>query len=364
MKTFKEFVLSHSRNKKDKIPASILIPDYDDLKKGFIEKEKKKRHHRSKHHIEEEVTGSVHNPQDTKPLEKELHKRYNDFTPEEKKNIMNYSRNSFHINGHLLAAHHMNVSPESNPHFKKINRKYNIQTMDNLLTRKHLGRKMTVFSGAGFDPREQMSKSGHIHLPAYTSTSISPKAAFSFAKENKRAGEDKHMLRVELQHHDKGAYIGTPSGYIHEREFVLPRNTTLRIHKSERSKEDPSLWIHHAVVDHNVDHNKIEKDPNVIHGLNINFHKAFHSEASNSKISKALVDHHKKLVSNPNLDSKSLHDISDKSPSPEIHKMIINHPNVKSYTISKIAKKYDAIPFLKKDIHQHINNKLLQSSKI
>lgn len=37
MKTFKEFVLSHSRNKKDKIPASILIPDYDDLKKGFIE---------------------------------------------------------------------------------------------------------------------------------------------------------------------------------------------------------------------------------------------------------------------------------------------------------------------------------------
>ena len=348
MKSFKEFIKSHNSTAQDnkngskdhKIPAVILVPNYDDIKKREIEKEKKKE-------LKESNRESIDKPYDTTELEQHLKNRYNDFTPQERENIQNYSDHSFHLNGHLLASHHLGVQPKQNPTFE---RTYDLGVMDNLLSRKPIGRRTTLFSGIGFDPRTQMSKTGHIHLPSYTSTSISPKASYSFAKEGKDYDEDKHMLRISASPHDTGAYIGTPSGYIHEREFVLPRNTTLRIHKSERSKEDPSLWIHHATIDNNIDPKNIERNPEVIEGLHDNFHSAFKNEPDNSEISTALKKHHLKKL-NPNLSEIDIQNIVSKSDDPEVHRAIANNENAGDSALGDIAKKsYDP------EVHRAIAN--------
>jgi hypothetical protein len=101
---------------------------------------------------------------------------------------------------------------------------------------KPLTHHLNVMSGVRFNPGEASSQhpDGHLHLPAYTSTSIHPKVAHDFSEYR---AEGMHHLNIHLKPGDKGAYVAHHADTSpEEREFILPRKTTLKV--------DPTPDIH------------------------------------------------------------------------------------------------------------------------
>lgn len=104
-----------------------------------------------------------------------------------------------------------------------------------------------VYHGtSSWHPGEESSKhpEGHIHLPGYTSTSLSKRVADNFAGGNahldpKYHKSDSHILEIHLKKGQKGVYIGSHSHHPDEREFLMPRDTKLKIHPK------PTVIEHH-----------------------------------------------------------------------------------------------------------------------
>lgn len=85
-----------------------------------------------------------------------------------------------------------------------------------------------VFHGTNkFNPGEEAKKGGgSITLPSYISTSIAPRIASGFAG---RYG-DGHIIHIHLKKGQRAKYLGTNSAFDHEKEMLLPRNSTIQIH--------------------------------------------------------------------------------------------------------------------------------------
>lgn len=173
--------------------------------------------------------------------------------------IKKYTFDSGPLNKHLFSIHKSGkpLSPRHAPL---------VRDMDSAMSRNKLHKPLTVFSGTHFDPNEEASKnsSRHVHLPAYTSTSLDAPTARVFAVthlpytgRNVRSGEKgvKHVLRIHLPEGHHGFYIGQHSSSGQEHEFIMPRNTRLRIaehpevHHSEGEYEpNIHVWDTHPVA--------------------------------------------------------------------------------------------------------------------
>ncbi len=232
---------------------------------------------RFKQFIEKEKIPSVmiyHGDQNSSIFESEdnLHNELSSstkFTPKQLKEIREFANSSFPVNASLIGHHHVGQTATGNVHG------ISLPTMDSITKRK-VGRKLTIHSGMGFDPRPLVNKDGLLHLPAYTSTSISKESAINFANK-KEAKEKGHVLSLELNKEDKGVYLGD-NAFPHEKEFLLPRNTTIKIHRSE---EHPDGTVtHHGTIQHNVKEEDIERDTKRLEGLSPNFISHISSEGS------------------------------------------------------------------------------------
>lgn len=94
---------------------------------------------------------------------------------------------------------------------------------------------MVVYHGTHrWNPGKESAKhpEGHIHLPAYTSTSIDKHKANAFAAGHTHFKTDAghHILEIHLPKGHKGVYLGSHSIHDDEKEFLLPRGTNLKIH--------------------------------------------------------------------------------------------------------------------------------------
>lgn len=124
--------------------------------------------------------------------------------------------------------------------------------IDKAMRKSSLKHDVHVYHGLkGWNPSEEAAKHPErkIKLPAYTSTSIHRSTADNFAGED--ANREKHVLHIHLKKGQKGIYLGHHSHYDNEREMLLPRGTTLKIHKhKDRVKSDWNVdtIIHHAHV--------------------------------------------------------------------------------------------------------------------
>lgn len=198
----------------------------------------------------------------------ELKKQHTDlskqfkFDPKQKRQIKKYSESSFPTNAALIGYHHFGESADD-----KTIHGIHIPTLDSVVNNP-IGRELTVHSGLGFDPRNQMDSQGRIHFPAYTSTSIHPGVAHDFTGEY-TPPEQRHKVKLSLKPHNRGAYLGDYANE-EEREFLLPRNTTIKIHKSEQNPD--GTWTHHATVEDDVSPEQIERDPKKLSDLHPNFH--------------------------------------------------------------------------------------------
>lgn len=223
------------------------------------------------------ITEDVDKYYDSQEFYDELEKQHDDlskrfkFDAKQKKQIKKYSNSSFPINASLIGHHHLGESADD-----KIIHGIHIPTMDSVVNNP-VGKELTVHSGLGFDPRKQMDSRGRIHFPSYTSTSLHPSVADDFTGEWTPA-DQKHKLKLSLKPHNRGAYIGHHSENEDEREFLLPRNTTVKIHKSEQNSD--GSWTHHATVEDDVSPEHIERDLEKISDLDPNFHEQMLSKKS------------------------------------------------------------------------------------
>lgn len=347
MKKFKDFY----NKKEDKIPA-VMIDNRDTYDNPHEEKDiipaviigNRDTYDAPKKLKESKLFNILNDP--AKQHEQDLINQYSDFTPEEEAQIENYGTKSFEINAHLLGHHHLNLPINDSVSFNNKKYNYNLPVFDRALTRKPIGKSLTLFSGTGsFDPRKQKSKSGHIHLPAYTSTSLSPNVAYGFARKDADEKNDSHMLKITMKPTDHGAYISHFTGFSSEKEFLLPRNTTLKITKSERSKEKENLWIHHAEIDNDVDPERIQRDPSVLAKLPLMFRHFYENEPENHRsIINAINDHLtmptpaiQKLVKKTK--PKDIHELAISSIDPKLHRAILEQPEkVDKHILRAIAR--------------------------
>lgn len=174
---------------------------------------------------------------------------------EEHPHVERYIKNSSTLNSSLYRSHayghemHAKIPASSGAHEYGY---HEPAKLDKALD-KPLKHDLHVMSGVRFNPGEVASQhhEGHVHLPAYTSTSIHPQIAHEFAEYR---GEGMHHLHIHMKPGDKGAYVAHHADTSqHEHEFVLPRKTTLKVHPTPEVHVDADgtkqhIW--HATIHH------------------------------------------------------------------------------------------------------------------
>lgn len=171
--------------------------------------------------------------------------------------INSYTGGSRILNKALYQAH---ANGEKAPtEVRGFTHTHEVKKLDQALSRNKLPSDLHVFSGVGFDPSLKAAKhpEHHLHLPAYTSTSIKKSVARNFAAnqgnekpELQKGGVKGHILHIHLPKGHAGAYIDKESNYQGEKEFLLPRATTIKIrgHSDHRDEFDDVYRVHHAMI--------------------------------------------------------------------------------------------------------------------
>ena len=172
-----------------------------------------------------------------------------------KKHVNMYTKGSKKLNLNLIKQHH------GEPHNFTPVQQDRIKHLD-AATNNHIGHKLHIYSGLGFNPKEKLGKNGHLHLPAYTSMTHSKNVARAFAEDRFNSSKKKnqtehHILHVETDKKDKGLHTSHMSQYEHEHETILPRNTKLKVDpKPTTVVHNHPIWGHK--VTHHIWHAKIE----------------------------------------------------------------------------------------------------------
>lgn len=329
MISYKDF-----KNKPDDIPVGIV--DHD------------QRHQNTNKPLKEWDEWDGYGGYRYTPQVQKLHKRLSDkytFNHDEKDVLEEYRGKSFELNAHLL-GHHMFGEPTEHVltfHHAGDSRKntlynYDLRAMDGALNRR-TGESFKVFSGLGFNPTKQLDKHGRIHFPAYTSTSLAKDTAASFMYPDEDG--NRHMLRVHINPHDHGAYIGHVQG-ADEKEFLLPRGTTLKIHNQhnpEIDEEGTRIW--HATVEHDIDPHDISHNPEHILKLNKNYLRFLHKDKNtHPKLKEFLDDHVHNMYSVDDVyelhDPKVLHKLAS-SPEPYIREAVAHNTHTHHDTLDLLS---------------------------
>jgi hypothetical protein len=172
--------------------------------------------------------------------------------------LNSYTQGSRMLNKELYMAH--TAGMEAPSVVQGFTTEHNVKRLDDAINRNKTKTNIHVYSGVGFDPEERASKheSGHIHLPAYTSTSISKHIARNFAATQ---GEEKstmlrkdglkgHILSIHVPKGHPHAYIENESRFKGEKEVLLPRATTVRVTHHTDIEDDfgDTYRCHHAEI--------------------------------------------------------------------------------------------------------------------
>lgn len=179
--------------------------------------------------------------------------------------LKKYSDYSWDLNNELFDHHNEGGDPNELPMISDWD---HIEGLDNALKHSKTKKPMTVFSGVGFNPGQLASKHPEkkLYMPSYTSTSIDPTIAAKFTKPLKKGssgesqshmydpegdenqeGADHHILKIDLPKGHHGSYMAGSSSLPEEKEFLLPRQQTMKINPKPEIKE-----FHDGVVKHRM----------------------------------------------------------------------------------------------------------------
>jgi len=132
-----------------------------------------------------------------------------------------------------------------------------VKDIDEALKHHTLDHDLHVYHGTdAFNPDElaKQHPQRKIKSAAYMSTSIDKEKAMGFAGKEpgnaepyQSAHSDSHILHVHLKKGQHGMYLGSHSNFEKEKEFLLPRNTTMKVHP-EPTVMDNGVKVWHAHV--------------------------------------------------------------------------------------------------------------------
>jgi hypothetical protein len=168
----------------------------------------------------------------------------------DKAHIQNYTDLSRPLSRILHQHHEAGTQPPRQ--IEHDGQHFDLDALDRITTKSKLASKTTVYSGIRHDPRKHMDSEGHLHLPAYTSTSekwgIGHQFAMKQARRNDADGRlgDSHMLRINLQKGQHAVSLANKSTYKNEGERLLPRNTKLKVHPVPETSTDSEGRNHHV----------------------------------------------------------------------------------------------------------------------
>lgn len=174
----------------------------------------------------------------------------------DKKHIENYTDLSRPLS-RILHQHHADGTQPPRQ-IEHEGQHFDLDALDRITTKSKLSKNTEVFTGVRHDPSKHVDENGHLHLPAYTSTSdyhsVGKKFAIKQARRSDSDGKplaDGHILHVHLKKGQHAVSIASKSTYKDEGERLLPRNTKLKVHPTpETTTEADGRKIHtwHASV--------------------------------------------------------------------------------------------------------------------
>ena len=190
-----------------------------------------------------------------------LNNRKKPLSYDEKDAVSRYTLSSWKINQHFLDQHknkelYKKIAVPTKYTHGVVEPSFDSEHMDSALNHP-IGHELHTYSGVGFDVNKTANSDGILHLPAYTSTSIDKNVAKKFAHKGHRENHlsKRNIIHFHLQENNKGKYLGTDSNIHSEKEFTLPRNTTIKIHNLNNPEEHTSIsgekyHVYHASIIH------------------------------------------------------------------------------------------------------------------
>lgn len=175
------------------------------------------------------------------------------------------------------------MHPSEDPYHR-----YDVHSMDRALHHYTTPHDLHVASGLKFDPGQLMREHGtnKLFLPAYTSTSTTVRTASGFASSFHRNHEHgdqasdynggysgvthRHILLMHLKKGHPGAYVSHISNHDDEREFILPRRSTVHVnpiaevHRFSNGKEF-HIWHAHQVETESLNDMGVESSSKSTH---------------------------------------------------------------------------------------------------
>lgn len=159
----------------------------------------------------------------------------------DKKHIENYTDLSRPLSRILHAHHQAGTQPPRQ--IEHDGQHFDLDALDKITHKSKLTKNTDVYSGVRHDPSKQVDENGHLHLPAYTSTSEHFHVAHKFAErqasrsDNHETGDkaDGHIIHFHLkkgQHAvdiSKKSTYGPGSDMGDEKERLLPRNLKVKL---------------------------------------------------------------------------------------------------------------------------------------
>lgn len=167
-------------------------------------------------------------------------RRHYDLRPDYKHSLFRHTIESKSINKHLWNLHNDPVWTQTSPEYEK-----RISDLDDALGRIEVpAGGLKTFSGLSrTDPLAESMKHPErkLFFPAYTSTSIKPTIAGTFAKDNIQSNPHLHGITpgMKFLHHiikfhfpegsRSGAYVAPISRFENEKEFITRRGMSVKI---------------------------------------------------------------------------------------------------------------------------------------
>lgn len=202
-------------------------------------------------YVNEELSGDIKDwieEQENKPNALRHLQLDHEHTDDDKTHVYRYTALSRPLNKSLQDAYksgktisHLDIKTPSH------NFTHDIRGIDAALHRNKLAVPLVTYSGIGWHPNNKMDEKGEIYLPAYTSTTTSKSTAFNFARANShQKNNPMHILRIQNKAGDPGFYTKDDPVVTHyegEREYIIPRNTKIRINKNPTTFVDSKTGL-------------------------------------------------------------------------------------------------------------------------
>lgn len=270
---------------------------------------------------------------------------------------------SLHAHGEEGKQHPLEFPIKTN----RSNFTHDIRALDAAVNRNKLKHGLTTYSGISWNPSEKLKNSPDniVNHPAYISSTHEKKVAVHFAETNAKSDDaDLHILKIYHPPGSTGMDLKEDpafSYYTHEREFVVPRDSKLKLNPVPKTytKNGRNVHVWEARrTEHTPEHDlnyKVDNEPKkVFEEGNISIHNIPTLSTLHNHFPRlynggaGAIEYHEGLVHHPAYVIKT----------PEGHiASFTNHEGTKFYNESNPSKLYSfkqvstKYPAIKKAAH-------------